>query len=75
MADIWLCGNKGCSHRNSKAWHRVMSNRIIENAGPRALADFEAAHPEPVPLCPVCGDETSRPGRLCFYCDDEPEEG
>ena len=25
-------------------------------------------------LCPVCAQPTERPGRLCWYCDDEPDD-
>lgn len=24
--------------------------------------------------CPVCEGPTSKPGRLCWYCDDEPDD-
>lgn len=24
--------------------------------------------------CPVCEQETEKPGQLCWYCDDEPED-
>lgn len=43
----WRCGNPGCSRPAEKAWHRRMAERILENAGPRTLDDFELAHPDP----------------------------
>lgn len=71
---IWLCGNEGCTHRDSKRWHAGMAERIRNTLGPVGERDFEAAHPEPEPKCPVCGGETSRGWRWCWYCDDEPED-
>lgn len=55
-AATWTCGNRGCTHRTSKRWHRIMVERIEEALGPRGAQDFEAAHPDPdlIP-CDDCG--------------------
>lgn len=53
---LWLCGNAGCSHRASKRWHAEMAGRIERTAGPSAVLDFEAAHPDPELMeCDDCG--------------------
>lgn len=53
---LWLCGNTMCVGRASVAWHRRMVERIEAQAGPRAVADFERAHPDPdLDECDDCG--------------------
>jgi hypothetical protein len=53
---LWLCGNTGCSHRDSRRWHRTMVERIEQTLGPDGVRSFEGAHPDPDLIeCDDCG--------------------